>query len=105
MTPRLCCTGAGVSGAFLGKAVATEFIMSMAASADVLALAKIEVNLSEIPEGKNMTYKWRGKPLFIRHRTADEIAGGSIYVVSDHCKSPTKTLKTVGTTFVVIKKV
>lgn len=66
--------GAGVSGAFLGKAVATEFIMSMAASADVLALAKIEVNLSEIPEGKNMTYKWRGKPLFIRHRTADEIA-------------------------------
>merc|ERR1711872_1141654 len=64
--------GAGVSGAFLGKAVATEFVMSMAASADVLALAKIEVNLSDIPEGKNMTYKWRGKPLFIRHRTAEE---------------------------------
>merc|ERR1712002_177796 len=66
--------GAGLSGAFLGKTVATEFVMSMAASADVLALAKIEVNLSEIPEGKNMTYKWRGKPLFIRHRTSDEIA-------------------------------
>jgi len=66
--------GAGVSGAFLGKTVATEFVMSMAASADVLALAKIEVNLSDIPEGKNMTYKWRGKPLFIRHRTPDEIA-------------------------------
>jgi len=66
--------GAGVSGAFLGKAVATEFVMSMAASADVLALAKIEVNLSDIPEGKNMTYKWRGKPLFIRHRTAEEIS-------------------------------
>merc|ERR1712142_626958 len=66
--------GAGVSTAFLGKAVATEFVMSMAASADVLALAKIEVNLSDIPEGKNMTYKWRGKPLFIRHRTQDEIA-------------------------------
>jgi len=66
--------GAGVSTAFLGKAIATEFVMSMAASADVLALAKIEVNLADIPEGKNMTYKWRGKPLFIRHRTPDEIA-------------------------------
>ena len=42
----------------------------MSASADVLALAKIEVKLSDIPEGKNVTFKWRGKPLFIRHRTA-----------------------------------
>ena len=67
-----------MSGAFLGKAVATEFVMSMAASADVLALAKIEVNLSDIPEGKNMTYKWRGKPLFIRHRTAEEISAGEM---------------------------
>ena len=24
--------------------------------------------------GKNMTFKWRGKPLFVRHRPADEIA-------------------------------
>lgn len=66
--------GAGVSAAYLGKTVATSFVLSMAASADVLALAKIEVNLSEIPEGKNMTYKWRGKPLFVRHRTPEEIA-------------------------------
>ena len=41
---------------------------------DVLALAKIEIKLADIPEGKNMTFKWRGKPLFIRHRTAEEIA-------------------------------
>merc|ERR1712029_147901 len=40
---------------------------------DVLALAKIEIKLGDIPEGKNMTFKWRGKPLFIRHRTAQEI--------------------------------
>lgn len=46
----------------------------MAASADVLALAKIEVKLSDIPEGKSVTFKWRGKPLFIRHRTAAEIS-------------------------------
>lgn len=46
----------------------------MSASADVLALAKIEIKLSDIPEGKSVTFKWRGKPLFIRHRSADEIA-------------------------------
>ncbi|KAG0366715.1 hypothetical protein BGX24_003578 [Mortierella sp. AD032] len=45
----------------------------MSASADVLALAKVEVDLSTIPEGRNVTIKWRGKPVFIRHRTADEI--------------------------------
>lgn len=46
----------------------------MSASADVLAMAKIEIKLSDIPEGKSVTFKWRGKPLFIRHRTAAEIA-------------------------------
>jgi len=40
---------------------------------DVLALAKIEVDLSAIPEGKNIVTKWRNRPLFIRHRTEDEI--------------------------------
>jgi ubiquinol-cytochrome c reductase iron-sulfur subunit len=45
-----------------------EFVGSMSASADVLALAKIEVKLNDIPEGKSVTFKWRGKPLFIRHR-------------------------------------
>jgi hypothetical protein len=39
----------------------------------VLAMAQIEIKLADIPEGKNMTFKWRGKPLFIRHRTAEEI--------------------------------
>jgi hypothetical protein len=32
----------------------------MAASADVLALAKVEVEMSAIPEGKNLIVKWRG---------------------------------------------
>merc|ERR1711964_670837 len=36
---------------------------------------KVEVDLSAIPEGKNVIVKWRGKPVFIRHRTADEIRG------------------------------
>lgn len=45
----------------------------MSASADVLAQAKVELDLSTIPEGKNVLIKWRGKPVFIRHRTEDEI--------------------------------
>ncbi len=47
---------------------------SMNPSADVLALASIEVDLSAIEVGQNLTVKWRGKPVFIRRRTADEIA-------------------------------
>ncbi|XP_044270856.1 cytochrome b-c1 complex subunit Rieske, mitochondrial-like [Tribolium madens] len=67
--------GAGtVATAYAAKAVVTQFVSSMSASADVLALAKIEVKLGDIPEGKSVTFKWRGKPLFIRHRTAEEIA-------------------------------
>merc|ERR1711973_426148 len=58
-----------VAGAYAAKSVVGEFVSSMSASADVLALAKIEVKLADIPEGKNVTFKWRGKPLFIRHRT------------------------------------
>lgn len=68
-------TGASaVVGVYSAKTVITQFVSSMSASADVLALSKIEIKLSEIPEGKNITFKWRGKPLFVRHRTEKEIA-------------------------------
>jgi ubiquinol-cytochrome c reductase iron-sulfur subunit len=53
--------------------MSTDFLVNMSASADVLAQAKVEVDLSAIPEGKNVIIKWRGKPVFIRHRTASEI--------------------------------
>lgn len=46
----------------------------MAASADVLALASAEFDVSGISEGTTLTVKWRGKPIFIRHRTDAEIA-------------------------------
>jgi len=63
-----------VVGVYAAKTVVTQFITSMSASADVLAMSKIEIKLGDIPEGKNMTFKWRGKPLFVRHRTEKEIA-------------------------------
>ena len=69
----LLVAGLGVTGAHAGKNMALDFLSTMSASADVLAVAKVEVDLTAIPPGKNATIKWRGKPLFVRHRTQDEI--------------------------------
>ena len=54
-------------------AVVWPFVDSMAPAKDVLALSSIEVDLSPIAEGSGITVVWQGKPVFIRHRTADEI--------------------------------
>lgn len=53
---------------------AWPLVHQMNPAADVLALASIEVDLSGIAEGQAVTVQWRGKPLFIRHRTSEEIA-------------------------------
>ncbi|KAL2164914.1 hypothetical protein VTH06DRAFT_210 [Thermothelomyces fergusii] len=63
----------GAISAAGAKSTIHEFLVNMSASADVLAMAKVEVDLNAIPEGKNVIIKWRGKPVFIRHRTAAEI--------------------------------
>lgn len=49
------------------------FVASMNPSADLLARANTEVDLSGIPEGGIHTVAWQGKPVFIFHRNADEI--------------------------------
>lgn len=41
---------------------------------DALALGVLELDISKVPEGKSITFKWRNKPLFVKHRTAEEIA-------------------------------
>ncbi|KAK4244481.1 Rieske [2Fe-2S] iron-sulfur domain-containing protein [Corynascus novoguineensis] len=63
----------GAISAAGAKSTIQEFLVNMSASADVLAMAKVEVDLNAIPEGKNVIIKWRGKPVFIRHRTPAEI--------------------------------
>jgi ubiquinol-cytochrome c reductase iron-sulfur subunit len=68
--------------AYGAKAIIRDIVANIAPSADVLALATIEVKLSEIPEGKNITVKWRGKPLFVRHRTEAEITRESLVDLS-----------------------
>ncbi|KAJ5279683.1 Ubiquinol-cytochrome c reductase iron-sulfur subunit [Penicillium angulare] len=63
----------GLASAVGAKATVQDFLVNMSASADVLAQAKVEIALGAIPEGKNVIIKWRGKPVFIRHRTQGEI--------------------------------
>jgi ubiquinol-cytochrome c reductase iron-sulfur subunit len=63
----------GAMGAVGAAAVAWPLIDQMNPAADTLALASTEYDLSQIPEGQQVTIFWRKKPVFIRHRTAAEI--------------------------------
>ena len=61
----------------------SPLIDQMNPAADTLALANIEVDISKISEGQSITVKWRGKPVFIRHRTADEVARANATDLAD----------------------
>ena len=63
----------GAMGAIGTIAVAWPFINNLNPAADTLALASVEVNIQPVQVGQAITVKWRGKPLFIRHRTPEEI--------------------------------
>ena len=66
---------APVAVASVGAAVATwPFIDSMNPSAEILAQSSTDVDLAPIELGQRITVKWRGAPVFIVRRTADEIA-------------------------------
>lgn len=54
-------------------AAAWPLVNQMNPAADTLALANIEIDVSKIEVGQSITVKWRGKPVFIRHRTEAEI--------------------------------
>ena len=60
-------------GAVGSAAFIWPFIKSMNPAEDTLALGTTEVDVSLIEEGQSITVKWRGKPVFIRKRTKEEI--------------------------------
>jgi ubiquinol-cytochrome c reductase iron-sulfur subunit len=64
----------GAAGGIATAAAVWPLINSMNPSADVQALASIQVDVSAVEEGSQLTVKFLGKPVFIRHRTADEIS-------------------------------
>ncbi len=63
----------GMAGAVGAVAVAWPFIDQMRPDASTLALASIEVDVSSLEPGMSLTAKWRGKPIFIRNRTPEEV--------------------------------
>jgi ubiquinol-cytochrome c reductase iron-sulfur subunit len=64
-------TGATAVVGTLG--IAWPLVDSMNPSADVLAMASTDVDLSGVETGMAITVTWRGKPVFVRHRTEEEI--------------------------------
>lgn len=73
---------AGAGTVATGAAV-WPLVNQMNPSADVVALASIRVDISEVVPGTQLTVKWRGKPVFIRRRTEEEIAAGRAVELND----------------------
>ena len=74
---------AGAMGVVGAASFIWPVVQSMNPSAEVLALSTVEVNLEPIEVGQAITIMWQGKPVFIRHRTADEIAKAADVQVTD----------------------
>jgi ubiquinol-cytochrome c reductase iron-sulfur subunit len=70
-------------GAVGAAAAAWPLINQMNPDASVLALSSAEVDLAPIVEGQILTVKWRGKPVFISHRTKKEIEEARAVKLSD----------------------
>ncbi len=77
----------GAMGAVGIGAVAWPLIDQMNPDASTRALAAIEVDVSSIEAGQAITVQWRGKPVFIRNRTPEEIEAAKA-VPLDELKDP-----------------
>lgn len=63
-------TGVACVGA---AAAAIPFISSLSPSQEVIAVGSTEVDLSHVKEGETITVMWRGSPVFITHRSKEQI--------------------------------
>ena len=63
-----------VFGATGAATVAWPLIHQLNPDASVSALSSVEADISSIPEGGSLKVAWRGKPVFIRRRTPEEIS-------------------------------
>ncbi|MGH6827770.1 MAG: ubiquinol-cytochrome c reductase iron-sulfur subunit [Rhizomicrobium sp.] len=59
------------------------FLDQMNPSAEALAMSSTEVDIAPVAVGQQVVVKWRGHPLFVRHRTPKEIAEAKAVAVSD----------------------
>lgn len=60
-------------GAVAAGSVVWPFVDQLNPAADTKAMSTTEVDIASVAEGQAITVMWRGKPVFIRHRTAAEI--------------------------------
>lgn len=67
----------GAVGAVGVAAAAWPFIDQMNPAADTKALSTTEVDLSAVQPGQQIVVMWQGKPVFVRHRTENEIAAAA----------------------------
>jgi len=63
----------GAAAAVAAGSAVWPLISQMNPDASTLALSSTELDIAAIPEGQIVTVKWRGKPVFVRHRTKKEI--------------------------------
>ncbi|CAD6192872.1 unnamed protein product [Caenorhabditis auriculariae] len=73
----------GALALWAGKEVVQTLVSYKAMAADQRALASIEISMNDVPEGQTKTFEWRGKPVFVKHRTKNEIAREKAVVVSE----------------------
>ena len=59
-----------------------KFVLSMTATKDVLAMASLEVDLAKVAVGQTITVKWRGKPVFVRRRSGEEVSAARSVALS-----------------------
>jgi ubiquinol-cytochrome c reductase iron-sulfur subunit len=69
---RVLLIATAASGAALGGAVAVPFLASWLPSARALAAgAPVEADISRIEPGQQVTFEWRGKPVWVLRRTPE----------------------------------
>ena len=77
----------GAVAAAGAASLAWPLVTQMAPAADTLAAGSVEIDISKIAEGQQLKVLWRGKPVFVRHRTANEISVAEETDASD-CPDP-----------------
>ena len=63
----------GAAGGIAAGAAVWPLISQMNPSADVQALSSIQVDISAVEVGSQLTVRYLGKPVFVRRRAAEEI--------------------------------
>lgn len=96
---------AGAMGAVGAGSALWPLIDSMNPAADTLALATTEVDISAVEVGQTIVAVWRGAPVFIRRRTAEEIAQAKADDKVDLRDAQTDTDRAVKPEWLIVKGV